>query len=159
MKRLIASYINQLENVMDGDIWVGDTFKCKLENISASNAFTRPVEEMHSVAEILSHLVVWRESVMSVFLTGRRSVDLESPHNWKTNEELKEAGWEKLVDRFYSSQKEIVNFLLTKDDEWLLEMNPHGKHNYDYYVAGLIHHDLYHLGQVGIIKKFLFLSK
>jgi len=79
MNTLISSYISQIKDLMGAETWLDETFQKKLKGINDKNAFVRPTEDLHSVAEIISHLVVWRASLLSIFKTGKRTVRMDSP--------------------------------------------------------------------------------
>ena len=152
---LMESYIAQIKDLEGAETWLDETFDKKLKGINDKNAFIRPVKDLHSVAEIVSHLIEWRKSLLSIFKTGKRTVSMDSPENWKTNEELKKESWKDLLKKLKATQKDITSFLSTKDDKWLKQKKPRGKDIFEYYVIGLIQHDVYHLGQIGIVRKFL----
>ena len=151
---MIDHYIQLLSDVQDGTPWIDETFAKKIDGISEAEAFTRPLPEIHSVAELLSHLIVWRR-VITDSLRGKAYVSVfDSPKNWKTNDELKKSGWEKLKQEFYSSQKEIRSILEHENDAWLSKVYSEGS-KLKYLLDGLVAHDIYHLGQIGITVKLL----
>ena len=155
MTVLVESYISQIKDLEGAETWLDETFDKKLRGINEKNAFTRPIKDLHSVAEIVSHLIEWRKSLLSIFTTGKRTVSMDSPENWKTNEELKKESWKGLLKKLKATQTDIISFLSKKDDKWLKQKKTGGKDIFEYYVIGLIHHDVYHLGQIGIVRKFL----
>lgn len=59
---------------------------------------------MHSVAEIISHLVEWRKEVLSRLQGNPRGLEMTDAANWRGNAELKEKSWKKLLKEFYNSQ-------------------------------------------------------
>ncbi|MFZ1800939.1 MAG: hypothetical protein WAU24_13820 [Chitinophagaceae bacterium] len=63
-------------------------------------------------------------------------------------------GMQFLFDSLYTTSEEIMQFLKTKDDHFLLEKNSAGI-LMDYYVEGTVQHDIYHLGQIGLVQKIL----
>jgi len=71
MKTLINNIKKQLNEVQEGKIWIGENFKKKLDTISEDEAFTRPIPTLHSVAELISHLTVWRKETILKIKTGK----------------------------------------------------------------------------------------
>jgi uncharacterized damage-inducible protein DinB len=110
---------------------------------------------MHSVAELVSHIWVWRMDTIRKLNGLKSEFTVESPENWNSNEELKTVGWEKIKTDLSNSQKELVSFLTDKDDEYLEKTKYKEQYNLKYLVEGILHHDLYHLGQIGITIKLL----
>ena len=152
---LIQHYISELSEFMQGDPWVDETFAKKLASINENNAFIRPIPNIHSVAEVISHLLEWRLCILSYLRGGSRTLRDSDAANWRTNVELSQIGWQSLLAVFYKSQEEIIDLLKTKDDQFLSEIALGETHQLKYYVDGLLQHDMYHLGQIGLIIKLL----
>lgn len=156
---LIKNIIQQLADVETADLWIDENFEKKLSLVDGSTAFKRPIAEMHSIAELASHLIAWRKEVLSRLKGNPRGLEMSDAANWRTNENLKKHGWEDLLNEFYTTQQNIIAFLKEKDDSFLHTAYPHANpsfpHDYKYLLIGLIHHDMYHLGQMGITIKFL----
>ena len=62
MKNTIHNLTRQLSEAIDGEPWIDETFSKKLSSLSEEQAFTRPLPSVHSVAELVSHLLEWRIS-------------------------------------------------------------------------------------------------
>jgi uncharacterized damage-inducible protein DinB len=156
--RLARSFMHQLQNSLNGDLWVGETFSGKLDQVDNDQAFVRPVFNVHSIAELVSHLLEWRLSVMNILRGGEPTLSMDSPMNWRDNQELKNIGWQSLLAVFNSSQQALIDLLSTQDDYFLDRIAVDGR-SYEYYLEGLIHHDMYHLGQIGLVIKMLGMNK
>ena len=155
--KLIRNIIQQFEDIQSQEIWLDENFEKKIEGISEDQAFQRPLPQLHSVAELISHLLNWRKESIRKLTGGGAKLTVESPENWRTNEELRLIGWERLKSEFYNSRTELINLIQDKTDEYL-ENKYEGEYSFKYLIEGLIHHDLYHLGQIGITIKFLNLQ-
>lgn len=152
---LVNDIIRQLRDVENADLWLDENFEKKLAAVSEAEAFVRPIPDLHSVAELLSHLIVWRRVNVSRINGSTVNMPVEHPDNWKTNDQLKLIGWGNLKKDFYQSQQEVIAMLEGKNDAWLGTTSTHYGKDFQYLLQGLIHHDLYHLGQLGIIIKYL----
>ncbi len=134
-------------------------FRKKLSQVNGITAFERPVPEMHSIAELISHLIEWRKEVLSRLNGNPRGLEMSDAANWRTNDKLKVRGWKSLLTDFHTTQQNIIAFLEDKDDSFLHTPYPYADpsfpHDFKYLLTGLIHHDMYHLGQMGITIKFL----
>ena len=153
--KLIENFVQQLKDNQDGSNWLDENFRKKLEHITSENAFVRPIPELHSIAELVGHILTWRVEGVKKLQGFKSKVTIHSPENWRTNEELKQIGWEKLKSDLFGSQNEIINLLENKSDDFLEENDYVPGYSYKYLVEGLIHHDIYHLGQIGITLKLL----
>lgn len=159
MKILIENIIAQLKEIQDGEIWAGKNFNEKISFITENDAFVRPIPNLHSVAEIISHLTVWRKETVLKIKTGKGSLTDDSEENWLSNDKLLKVGWNNLKIEFKNSMNELIGLLQTKEDSFLKEKyydtDFKGNYEYRFLINGMLHHDIYHLGQLGIIIKYL----
>jgi len=158
-KVLITNMMQQLRDIESADLWIDENFEKKLTEVNEMTAFERPLPDMHSIAELMSHLIEWRKEVLSRLQGNPRGLEMTDAANWRTNTELAKKGWKNMLQEFHGTQQSIIYFLEGKDDVFLSTPYPYAgpafPHDYQYLVTGLIHHDLYHLGQMGITIKFL----
>lgn len=159
MKILIEHIIQQLLENQAGKAWIGPTFKSRLQVINEDNAFIRPLPGLHSVAEIISHLTTWQKETILKIKTGKGSLTDDCEENWYSNEKLRDKGWERIWSEYQTSLSAIIALLRTKEDSFLKEQyydtDFKGHYPYSFVINGMLHHNLYHLGQLGIIVKFL----
>jgi uncharacterized damage-inducible protein DinB len=157
MNKRIQSYIDQFNQIFNGDPWLDETFRKKVGDLTDAQVFVKSPNENHSVAEVISHLIVWRREYLRRLAddSPERMLGDESPHNWKPVDALKKEGWQTLYEDFRNTQRELIELLQDKDDSFLDELLAGTDHIKEYYLAGLLHHDVYHLGQVGLILKWV----
>lgn len=138
----------RLDDIYRGEPWFGESLKTKLQSVSADKAYQQPVNDKHSIAEILSHMEFWRKSFVyqlkeddSITFSG------DSPDNWPSIVDLKKRGWDNLKASFEETHNLLVGLLKSNNkplsEDLLNNLN------------GLVDHDVYHLGQIGIVKSLL----
>lgn len=156
MHTRIQSYIQQFNQIFNGEPWLGESFGKKLNEISEKQAFTKSPDNNHSVADIVSHVTVWRKEIIRrlIYNSSERLLTEESIANWKNPEELQQAGWQQLYIDLKQSQEQIIQLLENKDDSFLESQLAETEFNKEYFLAGILHHDIYHLGQIGLILKW-----
>jgi uncharacterized damage-inducible protein DinB len=156
---VINHLIQQLREIYNGKLWMGDTFQKKIHSITGDEAFTRPLPNLHSPAELISHLTAWRKDAISKIQEGKGQLLDTSPSNWMPNSELMKIGWRQLIQEYEESLLAIIDLLQNKSDTFLEEkyedQDYQGVYNYSFLVNGILHHDLYHLGQLGIVIKLI----
>jgi len=151
----INNYIRQIQQLYEGGSWNGESYLEKLKNVNEQIAFTQPAPGNHSIAEILWHCIYWRTVVLKRTLGDNEfSERTEKDQNFLSLESLMEKGWSNLLNEFNMIQRELVNMLETKTDDFLGNEYQVGK-NFDYQIEGIIHHDIYHLGQIGLVISIL----
>ena len=152
---LIKNIIRQLHEIQEGSLWFDQCFKDKIDGLSDAEALTSPIPQVHSVAEHVSHMLEWRKECMIRF-NGLRTELMNSPDDWKDNIELSKIGWTELKNAFYNSQLELIRLMESQDDTFLETKFLDTDYNFHYLIEGIIHHDLYHLGQIGVTIKLLY---
>lgn len=159
MNSLINNYIAQIKEIQNGQPWVGQTYEKLLKNITPDNAFIRPKASMHSVAELLSHCAMWREEAVLKITTGHGSKTDDAAENWLSNQQLKAIGWTTIIDRHHASIAMLLQQLAKKEDAFLKEryydLDFKGHFPYEFLINGMLHHDIYHLGQMALVWKYL----
>jgi hypothetical protein len=65
MNTILQSYAQQLEAINYKPLWVGQNVMEKIDGILNHTAFVRPIPEIHSVAEIIGHLIALQIDVIN----------------------------------------------------------------------------------------------
>lgn len=151
---LIENFIRQLNEIQSGSLWFDQSLKDKLDSVSGDDAFIRPIASVHSVAEHVSHMLEWRKECILRYKGGKTEL-MNSPDDWKENQTLENIGWINLKNELYASTSDLINLILNHDDMYLETRFRDTDYNFKYLMEGIIHHDLYHLGQIGVTIKLL----
>ncbi len=151
---LIKNLIRQLNESQDRSLWFDQCYKEKIGSLSDAEAFAIPILEVHSVAEHISHVLEWRKECLLRF-KGQKTELMNSADDWKDNVALREIGWTNLKNLFYESTVTFIQALEKQDDTYLETRFLDTDYNFHYLIEGIIQHDLYHLGQIGITIKIL----
>ena len=162
MKQRINDIVIQMTEIQNGKPWIGSNFSNKIKNFQEEDFFRRPIRQMHSIAEIISHLTTWRNETLIKLKTGTGSLSDDDPSNWKSPDLLKSMGQKRILEEYDQSLFGILSFLERQNDHFLQEMyydgDFKGEYSYAWLLQGMLHHDIYHLGQIGYIVKFLKFS-
>lgn len=152
--------IGLLRNTYDGTPWYGSSVKTLLSGITAAQARARPLANCHTIGEIVGHLTAWREFTWHK-LQGRHggpeaAFDISTPQqDWPTAEIASSEDWQARLSQLATSQQQLIRLLEALSDNEL-EATVAGR-RYPLYVLlhGIIQHDAYHSGQIGLLKKAL----
>jgi len=151
----IETYISQLDRIINGGDWIDESFSGKLNQVNRQKAFKQLIPDKHSIAEILWHCLYWRTVLIKRIQGDKLYKQITmATENWITLNALEYKGWDTLKEEFLDSQKELIELLSTKSDDFLDEEYEEG-YTYDYFLEGIVHHDVYHLGQIGLLISFL----
>lgn len=150
-----STYINSFKLVYEKGAWFGDTYLEKLEDVTEKEAFTPPAKGFHTIAELVSHVTYWRLPIIKK-LRGEKNYQGsgDSPDNWVSPETLKAKGWKSILEEFDESQQQLIK-LLNEAKPGFFEEEYSPGNSWNYVTEGIIQHDVYHLGQIGLIKKII----
>jgi uncharacterized damage-inducible protein DinB len=142
--------IDQFRRTFDGEAWHGPAVMEVLRDIPAELA-SRRLGESHSVGELAGHILAWREYAIA---------KLEGDADYKVLEEenfppVSAENWSEIMVRLEASQHELLGLLEGMSDERMQEIVPGKKHTFSVLLHGLVHHDVYHLGQLVLMKMYL----
>lgn len=147
--------IKQVHDLLEGPLWLDESFKKKLMFITDDLAFTRPLPEIHSVAELISHLTVWIEACLDRMNCVPNTLKDNDEDDWRTNDVLRMKGWPVVKEDFYRAHKRLMEYTDTCNEEFLSKKYHNSEFTNKDILSGLIQHDAYHLGQIGITIKLL----
>lgn len=163
MKERINDLVSQMNEIQNGKPWIGSNFSKKMQLVSEEDFFRRPIKHMHSVAEIISHLTTWRRETLLKLESGTGCLTDDHPSNWKDPDMLRSLGRSDIMADYNKSLSGILSFLEEKSDDFLQKTyydgDFKGEFTYAWLLQGMMHHDIYHLGQIGYIVKFLKYSE
>jgi uncharacterized damage-inducible protein DinB len=147
--------VRQLEQLYHGGSWQGESFMGKLRDVDEAIAFTAPLRGVHSIAEIIWHCIYWR-TVLIKRLDGndRYRDETVDTLNFLPLEVLKTKGWDALKRELEETQTVLIGILNAYNDNFLKKEYQSG-YTYNHHVEGIIQHDVYHLGQIGFLKRIL----
>jgi len=138
----------QLARTYSGDPWHGPSLRSVLQDVDAAKAKSRPLSAAHSIAELAAHILAWREETLQRLEGNGRDLPMEE--NWPEPPE-----WSELLERLDRSHDALGKAVAALDEEVLDEKVKRRRESHYVLLQGIIHHDLYHAGQIAILKKAL----
>ena len=149
-----ARIADQLRRAFDGDAWHGDAVFEILDGVTAAQAAAHPVKDAHSIWELVLHIAAWDDAVWRRL--GGVAVTLSDAQNFPRVTEASDAAWRMSLADVRRTHEELASAVAALPDARLDEMVPgkEGAHYTFYYMLhGLVQHELYHAGQIAILKK------
>jgi uncharacterized damage-inducible protein DinB len=148
---------DQYHRAFEGEAWHGPSVLALLEGVTALQAAAHPIPGAHSIWELTLHIAAWERACMRR-LNGD-TAQLTDEEDWQQIDDGSEAAWEKTKQLLTDTHRELVDAIAKVDESRLNE--PIIKHPEipfsSVYVTlhGGVQHDLYHAGQIAILKKAL----
>jgi len=149
-----ARIADQLRRAFDGDAWHGDSVFEILQGVTATHAAARPIKNAHTIWELVLHIAAWDNAVLRRL--GGVAVELSDAQNFPPVKDASETAWRKALAEVRRVHEELVKAVSVLPDSQLDEMVPgkEGAHYTFYYILhGVAQHELYHAGQIALLKK------
>jgi uncharacterized damage-inducible protein DinB len=150
MENEIQRIRDLLQRTFEKNSWHGPAVKEVLADITDEQSKFR-FPKSHSIAELVAHMTAWR-----VFIIKKIEGDRE--YTVKPEANFPSLDWKVAMKELEESQRDLLDALEGFDPARLNDVVPHGSYTYTYYrlFHGIIHHDLYHAGQIALMKKQTF---
>ncbi|MEA2238217.1 MAG: hypothetical protein QOC81_2941 [Thermoanaerobaculia bacterium] len=146
--REIERILDQLNRSWGGPSWTGVDIQPLLDGITDEQARARPLPNAHSIFELAAHMSTWMNAVADRL--GGSTQELTDAEDWR---DVTNLAWPDAITAMENAHSRLSDVIarLTPDD---LDKKVAGR-KYTIYVMlhGVIQHNLYHAGQIGLLKK------
>jgi uncharacterized damage-inducible protein DinB len=152
--RQVESLADQLERAFRGGAWHGPAIAEALSGVDARLAAARPFPSVHSIWEIVRHLIVWTD-IPRRRLDGESLQDLPEATSWPLQEEASADGWLASLAALESAHVALHARVLDLGDEELEDPVTGSDPTVRGMLLGLLQHHAYHAGQIVLLRKAL----
>ncbi len=146
-----ARIADQLRRAYDGSAWHGPALMELLADVDASTAAAKPLPNVHSIWELLLHIAAWDRAGL-VRLSGA-ICQLKGEENFPGIPKATEAAWRKAVAAARRTHDRLVRTVSGLSDARLRDRVPGKRYDFYHMLHGIAQHELYHAGQIAILKK------
>jgi hypothetical protein len=148
--------IRVMDQAFDRKSWHGAGLRGAIRGLGAAQAVWRPAPGRHNIAEHVLHAAYWKYTV-------RRRLRDEAPgafpykgSNWfARGEDLTEIQWKADVRLLVETHAELREAVAACDAATLHENLPGQAVSPFALISGIAAHDLYHAGQIQLIKRLM----
>lgn len=156
MDREIRLLLRIYDQAFDRKAWHGPNFRGSLRGVSARDAAWRPGPARHNIREITQHTAYWKYVVRRRLLGLKRgSFDLAGSNWFNRSPRMSEREWREEIEvlvREHRALRKTIAGMRRKD----LSRKPAGSRvDNANLIYGAASHDLYHAGQVQLLKRLL----
>ncbi len=144
---------DQLRRAFYGAAWHGPAVLELLEDVDAEAAAARPIPDAHSIWELVLHIAAWDGAAL-VRLSGKKCQP-SGGDNFPPVAKLNRAAWRLAKADTKRTHDKLVRTVTGLSDERLQERVPGKRYNFSHMLHGIAQHELYHAGQIAILKKAL----
>ena len=145
---------DQLRRAFDGEAWHGPSVLEVLEGVDAKKASRHSAKNVHSIWEIVRHIQVWDDA--AIRRMAGEVVQPTGEADWPKVTDVSKEAWERTIANLVRTHQSLVKTVEAFPDARLNERVPGKKadfYNFYYMLHGIAQHELYHAGQIAILKK------
>ena len=143
---------DQFERAFEGDAWHGPSVMSLLDGVTAAEAAAHPIPGAHSIWELTLHIAAWEDAC-------RRRLEgdpakLTDSEDWRPVSDTSEAAWESTKRELIDTHRRLLTAIGAIDEARLSQpMITAGEASVYVTLHGGVQHDLYHAGQIAMLKK------
>jgi DinB superfamily len=150
---LVESYLVLIDQAYNRQSWHGTNLRGSLRGVTPKEAAWRLAPGRHNIWEEIVHAAYWKYVVRRRLTGERRASFALEGSNWFARPDRPDpAAWKKdiaLLDESHRALREVIANL----SEASLKPARGGKRNkIAWHVSGIAAHDLYHAGQIQLLK-------
>jgi len=150
----IKRILDQLDRGYSGDAWHGPSLLRLIEGLSAEHASKHAIKGAHSIWELVNHIAAWN-SIVRHELEGE-VVEISTERDWPPVWEASDVAWMRSLETLAESRRHLRKTVEGLREDQLDEKPVTRSDNSRYVMLhGLVQHDLYHAGQIAVLKKAL----
>jgi uncharacterized damage-inducible protein DinB len=147
-----ARISEQLRNAFEGEAWHGPAVLELLADVDAATAAAHRLPDVHSIWELALHIAAWDDAVNRRIVL-RKALQLNDAENFPAVLDMSAAAWKKAVAHVKKKHAELLRTVTALPDQRLTERVPGKKYDIRFMLEGVAQHELYHAGQIAILKK------
>jgi uncharacterized damage-inducible protein DinB len=140
-----------LRRAFEGDAWHGPALLELLDDVDAATAAAKPLPDVHSIWELVLHVAAW--DAVACRRLGGETVQLTGIANFPVVPKPTKAAWRKAVAQAKRMHAGLEKTVAGLTESRLRERVPGKKYDFYFMLHGVAQHELYHAGQIAILKK------
>jgi len=149
----LATIHEQMRCSFDGDAWHGPAVMEILKGVTAQQAAAKPIANAHSIWELVLHMTTW-SGVVVRRLRGE-AVEPTDAEDYPPVQDKSEAAWQRAVESLGRGHEALLTAVENLSESGLADVVPGKPYTVEFMLHGVVQHDLYHAGQIALLKKAL----
>ena len=150
MREVLALLLANLDAAYEKRGWHGTNLRGALRGLSAEDVNWRPAKGRHNIWELTLHAAYWKYAVRRKLTGAKRGSFAVKGSNWfPSPARMDESSWRAVVALLDSEHRALREAVAAMDEKALRDPKVLRL------VYGIAAHDVYHTGQIQIVKRLL----
>ncbi len=148
--------LNLLQPAKGQRLWYGGaTAAGSLRGVGCEEAAWKPAADRHSIWALVLHLAYWKYAVRRIIEDSPKGAFPRKPSNWPAEPDpANEKAWKQDRRLLGEEHEKLLTAIRGFDPHRLDQMAPgSGSYRYGDLMFGVSTHDLYHTGQIQLLKR------
>ncbi len=143
----IDRILKQMNRAFQGNAWHGPSVLKILRGITSDQAEARLLPATHTIRELVTHMTAWKR-IVARRISGE-VVRVTAAQDWPTPK----GSWGNAVADLRQAHAELAKAVRKLPPSRLSAKVPGKSHDHYITLHGVVQHDLYHAGQIALLKK------
>jgi hypothetical protein len=149
-----------IEQGYDKPSWHGTNLRGSLRGLTLDQLCWRPDEHRHNIWEIAVHAAYWKYTVRRKITGEKRGSFYLKGSNWFQRPLARSLSlWKDDLDMLQLSHDTLVEAAATLSERKLFSTAKGSKYPLLFFLQGIAAHDLYHAGQIQLLKRLYVTAK
>lgn len=143
-----------IDEAYDHKAWHGTTLRGSLRRLEPARAAWRPEPTRHNIWELVVHAAYWKYTVRRRLVGEKRGSFPLKGSNWFARPvACTPAAWAADIALLDDQHRQLRDAVAALDPRRLTARVAGSDHTYGFLVRGIAAHDLYHAGQIQLLKR------
>ena len=151
--RATERLLDQLNRAFGGEAWYGPPLRNLLDGVSDEQAKQHPIKGAHSIFELVTHVRTWMD-VAAKRIASSEEV-LTTVEDWT---DISRSSWPAALEELEHAESRLADAVARLSTERLEQKVPGQPHSIHGEVLGVLQHNVYHAGQIALLKRALGIS-
>ena len=145
--------LDVIDQGFDRQSWHGPNLRGSIRGVTPRQAVWRPQTQRHNIWEHVLHAAYWKYTVRRRILGEKRGSFAIKGSNWIKPQETTAASWRRDVQLLVETHESMRAAIADVPQAQLPKRLPGAKVSYFFLISGVAAHDVYHAGQIQLLKR------
>ena len=153
MMSTLEVLVRMLDEAYEKSAWHGTNLRGSIRGVTAEAAVWRPGPNRHNIAELVLHAAYWKYTVRRRLTGMKKGSFAIKGSDWFERERIDKDQWRADLDILHQEHRLLRATVAKLPPKRLDQKVGNSRHDHARLIYGAASHDLYHTGQISLIKR------